>query len=209
MAKVFTQHHFSAKEKSHHETWWKEMKKGDRQALQNLFEHYSEILLSYGISLFKNRELVKDSIQDVFIDLWHYRNTLSPTDNVKLYLLKSLRTKILRNISKYNRAHDFSIEDANLREQEWNSPFESEWTHGETDRLQQQKLQLAILRLPARQKEVLRCIFYESMSYEETSYLMSMKIKSVYNLIWRAISNLKKHITSTMVFLLLQTLQFH
>jgi DNA-directed RNA polymerase specialized sigma24 family protein len=47
-------------------------------------------------------------------------------------------------------------------------------------------------KLPIRQKDVITCLFFEKFTYEDTSKVMELNLRSVYTLAWKAISSLKK-----------------
>ncbi|RYF73519.1 MAG: sigma-70 family RNA polymerase sigma factor, partial [Cytophagaceae bacterium] len=53
----------------------------------------------------------------------------------------------------------------------------------------------ALDRLPRRQREAVYLKFYQNMGNEEISKLMDINIQSVYNLIFGALGNLKKHVS--------------
>src|SRR5690606_12479043 len=65
--------------------------------------------------------------------------------------------------------------------------------------LVQKKLAMALGELPFRQKEVIQYLFFENFSYEETSILMGINLRSVYTLAWKAIANLKKILLSIFI----------
>jgi DNA-directed RNA polymerase specialized sigma24 family protein len=48
---------------------WKGYLKGDEAAFREIYEEYIDPLFAYGCKLTKDREIVKDCIQDIFIDL--------------------------------------------------------------------------------------------------------------------------------------------
>jgi RNA polymerase sigma factor (sigma-70 family) len=86
-------------------------------------------LYRYGIRLSGNDDLVKDSIQDLFLQLWKNRENLRPVDNLKPYLFKSFRNHVLDNLEIQNPVvpiendfeHPFEVsyspEDFIIREQ--------------------------------------------------------------------------------------------
>lgn len=51
----------------------------------------------------RDEELVKDSIQDLFITLWHSRARLSVSDSIKFYLYASLKRKIIAENKLFRR----------------------------------------------------------------------------------------------------------
>ncbi len=93
---------------------WNKLKGGCTTALGNLYDLYIEELFSYGIKIHQNREFVKDCIHDLFLDLYKYHSNLAKTDNVKYYLLLSLKRKIIKNI-QLNKTHLPEIDILNTR----------------------------------------------------------------------------------------------
>ncbi|GAB3173153.1 RNA polymerase sigma factor [Telluribacter humicola] len=75
---------------------WQAFKQGDRNAFAELLNHYYPLLLNYGARLQNDREFVKDCLHDLFIELWNKREQLDDVQQVKFYLLKSLRCKLTR-----------------------------------------------------------------------------------------------------------------
>ena len=60
-----------------------------------MYCRFYSLLYYYGLKLVSDKELVKDCIQDIFIKIIQNHSTLSPTLNVKGYLIKTLRNKLL------------------------------------------------------------------------------------------------------------------
>ena len=72
---------------------WELCLKGDMRAFRELYCRFYALLRNYGIKLLPDKSLVEDCVQDIFIKLIQNHETLSPTVNVKGYLLKTLRHK--------------------------------------------------------------------------------------------------------------------
>ena len=81
---------------------WNDFIKGDENAFRLIYLQYVQSLFKYGCNFTRDEALVKDCIHDVFIDLSKYRSDLSSTNNIKLYLFKSLKRKIIRSLGKEN-----------------------------------------------------------------------------------------------------------
>ena len=92
---------------------WKAFKKGSRVAFAQLYNLYIEDLLSYGYRVTSDRQLIRDSIQDLFLHLWQTRLNISDTNSIRFYLYRSLRNRIVRNIEKINHTN---IDTAHLFE---------------------------------------------------------------------------------------------
>ena len=52
---------------------WRRFKEGDIKALESIYRTYVKSLINFGLKITDDLDLVKDSIQDMFIELWKYR----------------------------------------------------------------------------------------------------------------------------------------
>ncbi|MEO6686432.1 MAG: sigma factor, partial [Dyadobacter sp.] len=68
---------------------WNTFREGNRDAFARIYTIYIHDLLSYGYRISSNRQLIKDSIQDLFLHLWLHRENISETDSIKYYLFRS------------------------------------------------------------------------------------------------------------------------
>lgn len=186
---------------------WQQLKEGDRQALEKFYVKFARNLFQYGMAVRADRSLVKDCIQELFIDLWKYRKSLKDTDNVKVYLSKSLSNKIFRELHLEKRRQSQNPQEimASLY------PSDGPSADGIPEKTDEKihRLHLAIDRLPLRQKELIHNVYFKKLSSEEVSIKMGIGIQSVYTLTWKAISKLKKSIlslSSWIYFLTISTL---
>src|SRR5688572_13200278 len=84
---------------------WLVMKSGDKRALSFFYTRYFNILYNYGSRIAKDNALTEDCIQDLFTELWCKHEGLSDVRNIKYYLFKCLRHKILYKLSLESRLH--------------------------------------------------------------------------------------------------------
>ncbi|WP_152758013.1 RNA polymerase sigma factor [Salmonirosea aquatica] len=168
---------------------WKAFRGGDRVAFGQIYDLYIQELLSYGYRITNDRQLIRDSIQDLFLYLWAQRENLSPTDSIKFYLYRSLRNRILRNTEKSSRlATDVHLIPEHIS---GDLPFESAWMAEEKQAEQADKLRAAIARLPKRQQEVIQLRYYHDFNAEEIAKLLEINNQSVRNLLHQAIGRLR------------------
>ncbi len=170
---------------------WQMFKNGHEGAFKFIYEKYAGQLLSYGIRLTGNREVIKDTIQDLFIELRNSRN-LSDTDCIKFYLLKALRFKIIHALKKQNgknrlfRNHDgfsFQIEVSH----------EVKIINRQIEEEKKERLERSLLKLNSRQREAIYYFYYENMSYAQVASLMGFaNVKSVRNLIYKSLDIIRK-----------------
>lgn len=170
---------------------WSKFKAGDRESFARIYQGYIGELLSYGYRVTSNRQLIKDSIQDVFLDLWQQRENLSDPASLKFYLFRALRNRILRNISVQKDSPAAGTAPS-LEELLFDLPFEQAWVESETQQEQVERLRHAIDQLPKRQQEVIQLRFNQNFSLEEIAGLMQISNQSVRNLLHRSITELRR-----------------
>jgi RNA polymerase sigma-70 factor (ECF subfamily) len=65
--------------------------KGDKSALQILFNNYYTDLVRFGIKYVKNHEISEELVQEVFINIWERHQSLVITSSLKSYLFTSVK----------------------------------------------------------------------------------------------------------------------
>ncbi|QNL49145.1 sigma-70 family RNA polymerase sigma factor [Olivibacter sp. SDN3] len=182
-------------------TYWQDFIGGCDRAFEELYNMYIDRLYTFGKKYHRDSELVKDSIQDLFTDLYRYRNNINPNVNVRPYLFISLRRIILDKIRKENRAHDLPQELYYTFTLEWST--ESQWIQREENQHLYRKLQKLITLLPSRQREAIYLKFHEELSYEEVAELMQVSVATCRTLIYRAIKSIREKVDHVQVIQLL------
>ena len=168
---------------------WNDFIKGDEDAFRLIYNNYVQLLFNFGCNFTHDKDLVKDCIHDVFIDLSKYRSKLGPTDNIKLYLFKSLKHGIVRSLNKGkllstidNENIPFNYPDLTDNKQ---IEDESEERH--------HHLETALATLTSRQKEAIFLKFVSGLSYEELSSVMKLNYQSARNLVFRGFEKLREN----------------
>lgn len=184
---------------------WATFLKGDKPAFAFIYEKFADALFSYGMKIKPNRSLVKDCIHDLFVDLWNYRASLSATDNIKFYLFRSLRRKIRYCIDRERTLYDeYPLHEH--EELDVSLPFEHSLILKQNEEEKKRKIAKVLSRLPARQQEVLKLIFFDQFSYEEVSEIMAINVRSVYTLAWKALSALRKNLPDLLLLTIILNL---
>jgi len=80
---------------------WLNIKKGNKLCFCLFFRKYFPLLVVYGKSLHPLEKKVENCVQDVFVDIWVYRNYLNYNVNVKMFLFLIVHKKI-KNMQNRN-----------------------------------------------------------------------------------------------------------
>jgi len=172
---------------------WDRMKSGDEKSLSVIFTLFYSDLYKYSIKIFDHPDLVKDSIQDVFMRIWEKRNALGDVQNPKAYLISSVRRKLF--VNKESRKDELSDE---LLNREGKNLFQfSVADFLESEEISQKvrdSLVNAINSLPERQRELVFLRFYYDLRYMEISRILEVNEQTVRNMMQRALANLRNKI---------------
>lgn len=167
---------------------WDDFRKGSKEALKLIYEENYSSLYHYGLKIAPDGDLVKDFIQDLFIELIDSGSRLSTTNNIRFYLLKALRNKLLSHLKKQLR---HTKTDLNLSEFSFLDSIEKQLIKNEVEAELRQQVNNAIQKLSAKQQEIIYLRFFNDLSYEEIAALFKVEIQTVRNLMSRAIKTLK------------------
>lgn len=176
--------------KEQEQTLWKDMISGNKKSFEDLYKQYFQALINYGFRITKNENLIEDAVQELFISIWNNRTNLSEVNEVKFYLFRSLKNKILRQLEKdiFDKSEDVDVYlDYLISISEEQKKIDSEQFDANLDTLQR-----AIANLPIRQQEVINLKYYHDFTLEEIAKLMDVNKQSVSNLLFRSYAILRK-----------------
>lgn len=155
---------------------WAQFTAGDTTAFQKLYARYINDLLSYGIRLVGDPDLVKDTIQDLFIELWENRKSYTNVQKVRPYLLTILRRRIFQYAKQHGKF--LSLVDSDLHSRIATSP-EHKMIVEEHAYLQNNRVQKAILKLNKRQQELIHLRYYVQLSNKEITKITGLPYQKV------------------------------
>ena len=151
------------------------------------------------------QECVPDCVQDVFVDIWLYRQSLNEVGSVKAYLLSSVRRRIARlherdHIFRPGRRSGRAADAAPVRQTDsldtidflFDFSIEEQLIADETTAAQVRQLNHLINTLPPRQKEALFLRYYHGLSVEQIAETMHINYQSAVNTLHRAIQHLRQ-----------------
>lgn len=179
---------------------WKQFCAGDIDAFTEIAEFFYAPLDHYCTRFTSDQDLIKDCLQDLFLDIWEKRGNLDHINSIKPYLFLSVRNNLIKRIRK-NRLLS-GIRDDDNGFDDFVSP-ESTFISNETDQLNLSKLAHAMDLLPARQKEALYLRYYNNLSYEEIGKVMGLQRQAVANYLQYGIQKLREHWSQTVILLFL------
>jgi RNA polymerase sigma-70 factor (ECF subfamily) len=180
---------------------WNKLRSGDEKALGNLYDLYIDILFSYGKQITNDRNHVKDAIHDLFLDLYKYRKNLSETSNVKFYLLRSLKNKIIKKNDKKVISLERNIIEERKINTDYSESIEDDIIKKEMSKERALKVANALSLLSKTQRKAMALRFTQGKNYEEIAEIMGITVQTSRTLIYRAIKELRKNLAISILLI--------
>lgn len=180
---------------------WNKLRSGDEKALGNLYDLYIDILFSYGKQITNDRNHVKDAIHDLFLDLYKYRKNLSETSNVKFYLLRSLKNKIIKKNDKKVISLERNIIEERKINTDYSESIEDDIIKKEMSKERALKVANALSLLSKTQRKAMALRFTQGKNYEEIAEIMGVTVQTSRTLIYRAIKELRKNLAISILLI--------
>jgi RNA polymerase sigma factor (sigma-70 family) len=168
---------------------WRSFRLGNELAFSSLYKRYVNKFFNYGMHLCHEREIVLDTIQELFTNLWFKRSQLSEVQAVNYYLFKAFRNLLFQKLNLKENSFIHIEDETSLHEPGLTS--EESIILEQSNLQQQQHLQVALKGLTKRQREVVLLKFYQEFTYQQVASVMEITVESAHNLISKAIQSLR------------------
>lgn len=178
------------------DTLWKDFQAGSQKAYAVIYQQHFFYLLDYGRKITSNRELIRDAIQDLFLELWNNRSNLAIATNIRGYLSSALKYKLYRKLGKTTLSEGSGTIDIIVSSQE------SKWIEEEICLERRVRIHQALLQLlTPRQREAIQLRFYQELTNEEIAATMHISREAVYNAVSKALKVLRGNIDKAALLL--------
>ena len=169
-------------------------KANDETVIRYIYERYADNLLSYGLNLGFRKETVEDVIHDLFYKLCLSPQLLKSVNDLKFYLFRALKNKLLNNSKSSENKINLVTNDFS----EFNLTFRTDTLHQliekEEQLLIQKKMDQLLNSLSSKQKEIIFLRFIHEMTYEEIAAILNMTSASVKNVVYKALKKIRQRI---------------
>ncbi len=169
---------------------WNAFAAGDEESFRQLYRRCYPELMAYGRKRTWDPEKIKDAINQTFAYFWEKRESLSRVTSVRAYIY----TSFSRKLSGSNDGKEGLLVPMELLPDEADdaqaSPEHLLISRKEESNLQQ-RIALAISKLSARKRELIRLRYYEGLSHEEICKQTGLSSRTVYNKLHESVQFLR------------------
>lgn len=170
---------------------WMAFNKGDETAFNYIYRIYASALFQYGGQFSKDKPLLQDCIQNIFIDLRRKRGNLSEVHSIRAYLFKIMQREVIRSINR-EKGSAYSARELDERFFPIEVCHETKLIQEEYNLEKKERIEAAMNQLTVRQRQAILLLYEEGMGYKEIAEVMGLnQAKSARKIIYRALAALK------------------
>lgn len=166
------------------------LKKGDVLSFDYIFKKYNKKVYYFALSYLKNKEEAEDVVQDVFMNLWKYRDQINESFVFSKYLFKiafNATCKKFRKQASDKKQLEVFLQNLTAEDNSYNTDIEYN-----------NLLEIAnilIEKLPARQKKIFLLSIFDQLTSEQIAKQINISKKTVENYLALARNSLRKSLS--------------
>lgn len=167
---------------------------GDIKAFDIIFKIYYSPLCRFALDILKQNEIAKETVLDVFVNIWKTKESFDVKTTLKGYLYRSVHNQCLnylRDIKSSRKISLISIDDGKNRLGILNIEVPPEIIEKLFTEQLENDLRIAMESLPEQCRVIFYMSRFEDLSYPEIASKLNLALSTVKTQMLRAISKLK------------------
>ncbi len=169
----------------------------DETRFEQYFREHFQALVGFAMGYVPDSDTASEIAQEVFINFWNKRDTISPDQNIKSYLYISVKNRCLNFIrdNKKFRSYFLDVE------------LEMEMAVSVPDKLEQSEvasqIENAMGKLPEKCRQVFELSRFEELKYREIAEKLNISVKTVEAQMSKALKILSSELKGLLIILIL------
>jgi RNA polymerase sigma-70 factor (ECF subfamily) len=151
------------------------MARGNAEALSELYDRYSGLMMAVGLRVLSNRAMTEDLVHDVFLEAWRVSATYDRArGTVKTWLLIRLRSRALDRVRSAAVSRRVDHGGVDLPE-----PDQDPRENDPTQRHDRLRIRRIVAQLPEVHREVIELAYFQGLSGSEISERLGLPLGTV------------------------------
>lgn len=167
---------------------------GNEIAFGNFMERYSSRIFYHAYGIVGDKEIAKEIVSDVFLEVWNHRRRLSAVSDMLSWLNVIAYHKAISAYRRENRLKMWSLDEL----QEFHFPEIQSPLEGIISEEDRRRLNAAIDGLPPKCKHIFFLAKIEQMSYADIAKLLQISTSTVNYHVTYALTALRKKLRKAM-----------
>ena len=164
--------------------WEMFVSQNNQEALSIIYKNHFDLLYNFGFKYTSDKEVIENSIQNIFVYFLKIRKKLGPVNNVSGYLMQSFRRQLFLELKKEKKNVLFET----FPEEYFN--YDNVRKENEEDEEKDHLYQIVmkiIENLNPKQKEIINLRFIYGLNYKEISSMLDISVDSCYKSVYRSV----------------------
>lgn len=161
--------------------------------ITNIYEEYSDAMFAYARHMGFDEASTMDAIHDVFYKLCTKTDSYKNIVNVKAFLFRSLKNRLIDMTRSKNETLESLSENIIIKDElsfQFNATIEDELIRKEDEAEILEIINKVLAKLTDRQREIIYLRHLQECNYEEIADIMNLSIKACRNLLSKALKKL-------------------
>lgn len=169
-----------------------QLSQSSQGALKELYALFLPRLLKFALPYVRTKEVAEEIVNDVIVNIWNHRSTISEIRDLETYLFIAVRNKSLNYLESYsNYQVTLNAGEEQARVTNVNDPSkELEWKEIAFE------LEKAIDTLPQQCRTIFRLIREDGFRYKQVAEILNLSPRTVETQLFRAVKKLDKILQS-------------
>jgi RNA polymerase sigma-70 factor (ECF subfamily) len=164
------------------------LKRDDRTALKDLFQHQYPLVCQAIWRFVPDRARAEDLAQEVFLRFWEKRAQIEVNSSLPAYLRRMAINEALGYLRRHKHYEEAAFEPQH--ETGMGSSAEEHYLHGELE----ERIKQVIDTLPPKCRAVFQLSRFEELTYNEIANQMGISVKTVENQMGKALKLMRERL---------------
>lgn len=169
------------------ETLMTSLKAGNIDALGKLYDMFATCVFRYSLRVMGSKEAAEDITQDVFLNIWKYRESYMPENRFKAWAMR-ICLNLCRDRLKCSERRNISLAEDHLSQADSSLSPEQEVESGQII----ERMAIAFNQLPEAYQQILAIRFDGDLNIAETALALGCSIRTVHYQTAQAIEKLRQ-----------------
>lgn len=165
------------------------LQQGDKEAFELIFNEYKEKLYYFSLSYLHSSSETEEVIQNVFISLWENRQLVKDQGTLKSFLYK-ITVNLIYNYFKHQAVHQKYLNHISFMNMLEDDHSQQTIFYNDLKDI----IDALIENLPLRQQLIFKLSRHVGLSHSEIASRLGLSLRSVENQIYRAIKYIKENL---------------
>ena len=176
------------------EELFKEIKQGNNQSMQDLYEKYKPLVYGVAFSILKNKEDSEDIVQSVFLKIFRLEKEKLPTKNATTWIYEVTKNETLNFLKK-------SKEETNIDELYYITSDNKELN----EIIEIDSYNKIIEKLSIKEQEIISLKILSGLSFKEISMILDIPIGTAQWRYYKGVHTLKLLLSNLSMFIIMIT----